>query len=480
MKRMLFICILILFCTALACGSPASQNLTPPETVVITAAPAVQSVSIDADGTVVPERTAIPTPTPTPTPTPSPTPSPTPEPTPEPTPTPAAIYFEASLDYPLPDENTEIQKDSYYWIDGIVHSREPLIKVAAIIYQDAAVKQREDITFKASHNVTEYQLLDNTFSSSVSCLSEKLKFGSLPVGSYRLVLQAEDSVGNMVTLVDRPFKVINEQWLTLMPNNLRGNYTIALAFFGSPEKFMFRYKLQEASTHITVDPEWRKAYDGEAIGVNGKKWRCHIDAVPYFEKACRYLESTYIHISGKKLDTGAVGLADLVTFNGTVVRRFTNNKNFVSHHSFGTAVDINAYYTSNRDVLENRKKIYNEVTKNLTYNGIVEIGGKQCYDFTYTGTAKAGLCKVPEPLMNYLLYEFGFYRAGFSWGVYYPHTSDAMHFTLTELSPSLFTDSEYAMRKVFTYIEDMETVETSSEEIPQDSEADLPDEQASS
>ena len=40
---------------------------------------------------------------------------------------------------------------------------------------------------------------------------------------------------------------------------------------------------------------------------------------------------------------------------------------------------------------------------------------------------------------------------------YYPHTSDAMHFTLTELSPSLFTDGPYAMRKVFTYVEDQTT-----------------------
>ena len=56
--------------------------------------------------------------------------------------------------------------------------------------------------------------------------------------------------------------------------------------------------------------------------------------------------------------------------------------------------------------------------------------------------------------MNYFLYELAFYRAGFAWGFYYPHTCDAMHFTLTELSPSLFTDGPYAMRKVFTYVED--------------------------
>ena len=80
--------------------------------------------------------------------------------------------------------------------------------------------------------------------------------------------------------------------------------------------------------------------------------------------------------------------------------------------------------------------------------------GKPCYDFTYTGSAPREVKNVPEPLMNYLMYELAFYRAGFSWGAYYPHTCDAMHFTLTELSPELFTDGPYAMRKVFEYIEE--------------------------
>jgi hypothetical protein len=120
-------------------------------------------------------------------------------------------------------------------------------------------------------------------------------------------------------------------------------------------------------------------------------------------------------------------------------------------------VDINAHYPSNKDNLTNRDKIFAEVQK-LTYNGIVTIKNKPCYDFTYTGTSRnGGIRNVPEPLLNYFLYELAFYRAGFSWGVYYPHKSDAMHFTLTELSPALFTDGLYAMRKVFAYVEDKVT-----------------------
>ena len=431
-------------------ASPDSVTLeveAPPKTVTFTFAPPAET-----------ERaTAIPVPTDTPTPTPSATPEPTPAPTatPVPTPTPEPITFTASLDMPLPSPGTQIQKGRPFAIDGLIHSEAPLVRVWATVTEKGGgtVIDTEQV-FKASQNVTEYALLDRTFSRSIDCLSENIKFQNLEPGSYTLHLGAEDSLGNALPLAETGFAVTNERWLTLEPNNLRGNYTTALAFFGSPEKFLFRYRTQSGSTHITVDPDWREKYDAEAIGVGGKKWRCHIDAVPYFEQAARYIDNTYIHISGKKLDTGAVRLADLVTFNGTIVRRFTNSNLFVSHHSFGTAVDINAYYPSHRDVLENRAKIYKEVHENLIYNGITTVDGKQCYDFTYTGTAKAGLCKVPEPLMNYLLYELGFFRAGFSWGVYYPHTSDAMHFTLTELSPSLFTDGEYAMRKVFTYLED--------------------------
>ena len=164
-----------------------------------------------------------------------------------------------------------------------------------------------------------------------------------------------------------------------------------------------------------------------------------------------------MHISGPSLDTGAVCLKDLFSNNGTIVRRFTNSKQFLSHHSLGTAIDVNAHSPSNKDKLSNREVIYREVTEHLTYNGIVTIGDHACYDFTYTGSARPWSeqrTKVPEPLMNYLLYELAFFRAGFSWGVYYPHTSDAMHFTLSELSPSLFDEGPYAMRKVFTYTDD--------------------------
>ena len=302
--------------------------------------------------------------------------------------------------------------------------------------------------------MTEYHLLDLTFSREIECLSEMLRFERLSAGSFTLKLEAEDAQGSKAVLCETAFRITDDRKVQLLPNNLRGNYTTALAFFGSPERFMFRYSFREDGKRIAIDSEWLDQYDAEAVVINGKKWHCHVDAVPYFEQAGRYMENTYIRVHGGRLDTGAVKLSKLVELNGTTVRRFVNSGAFISHHSFGTAVDINAHTPSHRDVLSNREKIYKEVTENLTYNGIVDVKGQLCYDFTYTGKAQAGRERVPEPLMNYFLYELAFFRAGFSWGLYYPHTCDAMHFSLSELSPSFFEEGPYAMRKVFTYIED--------------------------
>ena len=403
-----------------------------------------------------PIPTTAPTPEPVPTLAPTEVPTETPEPTETPTPSPEPLRFTASEDIPLPSEAYPLAKGCPFAIDGLIESVSPLLSVRALVVdRNGSSKLEAQETFDAGQNITEYRLLDLTFSREVSCLSEQLKFEKLAVGSYTLQLYAESVGTGQTLLASADFKVDGSRWIQLQPNNLRGNYTTALAFFGSPERFLFRFKFRSAdSTLITVDPEWRDKYDAEAVCVNGKKWRCHVDAVPYFEKVGQYIDNTYIHISGKGLDTGVVHLPDIIDFDATIVRRFVNSGLFVSHHSFGTAVDINAHYPSHRDVLANREKIYHEVHDNLTYNGIVEIKGTKCYDFTYTGHAASGLKKVPEPLMNYLLYELGFYRAGFSWGFYYPHTCDAMHFSLSELSPSYFTEGPYALRKVFSYIDD--------------------------
>ena len=453
MKKFLSLLLLLLL---LGC---AGKNAAPTAEIAPTAAPkAAQQITIGVAPTAAP--TATPEPTPTPTATPEPTPTPTLTPTP--TPTPQPLLFTPSEEMPLPTMGTQVQRGQYFWIDGTVTGSQPIVLVRAeIVSSKGAVVQEGEQRYAPEDNVLSCRLLDETFSKDVDCVAEQLKFHKLSNGTYTLRILGQDAGSEAKVLAETQFKVTNEGWIQLQPNNLRLNYTTILNFFGSPERFMFKYKLQSGSHRITVDPAWEKQYVSSATCLNGKKWTCHVDAVPYFEAACRYMENTYIHLTGDKLDTGAVRLSDLVAkMNGTMVRRFTNSGDFISHHSFGTAVDINASFPSNKDNGTNRERIYSEVQK-VTYNGIVTVKGKPCYDFTYAGTVRGGGVKnIPEPLTNYFLYELAFFRAGFSWGVYYPHKSDAMHFTLSELSPELFTDGPYAMRKVFTYIEDLPEAES--------------------
>lgn len=363
------------------------------------------------------------------------------------------ITFTPSENFPLPTTATPLPKGHPFTVDGTVRSLAPLLRVRAeILNKRGKTVQSAEKTFAKSAGVTEYQLLDITFSKSIDCLSERIPFQKLGTGTFTLKLSAEDADGHKVELCSAKFKVSAAKWVRLQANNLRGNYTDALRFFGSPERFLFRYKFA-SGRHITVESAWRKKYLTSVTGVNGKKWGCHVDAAPYFKKATYYIETSYVHIHGDNLDTGAVRLADILTFNGSLVTRYVSTRDFISHHSFGTALDINASSPSFSNKLANREKIYREVTENLTYNGFAEVNGRMCYDFTYTGSAASGPKNVPEPLLNYLLYELGFYRAGFSWGLYYPHTCDGMHFSLSELSTAPFEDGPYAMRKVYDYLD---------------------------
>lgn len=384
-------------------------------------------------------------------PTPTVIPVPTEEPTPTPTATPEPFVFTASEALPLPNPEDKLQKGRPYHLDGVVSAASPLTDVTVTVrHADGKPVGAYKKSFDAADGVTEYRLLDPTFSNDIECLSEAVPFDKLDTGDYTLTLSASSLSALDVVLAECRFTVVNTSWIQLIPNNFRLNYPYALAFFGSEERFLFRYRVTDGR-HITTDDTWRTTYMSSAKAINGKTWRCHIDAVPYFEKACAYLESTYVRVHGKNGDTGALQLSRIVELDGTYVPRFVSGNAFVSHHSFGTAADINVGMSYNSNRLSNREAIYQEVHDALVYNGVTEVKGKRCYDFTYSGSCRARTHGVPDSIANYLIYELAFFRAGFGWGLYYPHTSDAMHFSLTELDPALFESSDYALRKVFSY-----------------------------
>ena len=111
---------------------------------------------------------------------------------------------------------------------------------------------------------------------------------------------------------------------------------------------------------------------------------------------------------------------------------------FISHHGFGTAIDVN--YTIPVNTNKYNKETGEDVNwdaieaniKKLKFDGLKNIDEhEKVYCFTFNGP-RQGDNLVPDELRNYLLHEIGFAREGFSWGGYYVSGCDAMHFSLTE------------------------------------------------
>ncbi len=310
------------------------------------------------------------------------------------------------------------------------------------------------VTFPASENKLSVELVDRTFPASGNqSLTAKVKFESLSVGTYYFYLYATVNGGSETRLVKHQFKIVKHEWNQLISNNLRNNYAYALSFFGSRDQFMFRYKWAD-NRNITVESSWiSEHFTSVTSPMNpNKQWYCHKLAAPHFTEAFNYIKTSRIRVHGAH-DSGIIPLSELlVSFDGLFNTRFVTDRTFVSHHSFGTALDLNATMQVNKNRIENRELIRTEVQNHLTYNGIKEQNGVKYYDFTYDGSCSELYHGVPATVINYLLYELAFYRAGFGWGYYYVHACDGMHFTVSEMDPNIHNTSSRSLRKVYSYI----------------------------
>jgi len=387
---------------------------------------------------------------------PEPEPAITPAPLPTPEAASALVTFIEDPELRLPNMDENLPFGQRFNLYGFVRSTEPLVSVTVTIDHvetgNPLYPYVTTITFDPAHNITSYSLEDAYSPVVKVSLNDSVDFGQLLPGRHSFTLSASTETLDNVMLVSNDF-IVNEQseWLQLYSNNFRNNYLKALAFFKEPERFLFKFKFAEGR-HITIDPQWVKEYLTSIEGVNEQTWKVHVDAVPYFKKAAQYLESTYVRVQGNGHDSGIIKLSELIkTFNGSYNSRFVTDKTFISHHAFGTAADFNAYMAPNNNDFENRAVIKHEVGDCLKFNGIAEKSGKSYYDFTYTGEWQEYYKEVPTSVINYLLYELAFYRAGFGWGYYYAHTCDAMHFTLTERDISEHSDADTGLRKVFEY-----------------------------
>lgn len=414
-----------------------------------------------------PAPTAKPTATPKPTQTAAPKPTAAPTATPKPTATPApagdgSITYVESKSLPLPGyySGEKVPQGQPFTFGGVVKSSDPITEVKLVISGSGGYTYSKSVTFDASEGRTAVELVDRTFpASGNNSLTAKVKFQDLASGSYSFALYASTSKAKNALLLTRSFKIVGGEWRELISNNLRNSFAYALQFFGSRDEFMFTYKWK-ASTGRDIELQgglaaWESAHMTVINNATGGKWEVHKKAAPGFNKAVGYLKTAHLRVHGTNGDSGVIKLSSLIkTFDGIWNPRFVSDRSFVSHHAFGAAIDLNASLDANVNSLSNRTLIKNEVGGHLTYNGIKTASdGTKYYDFTYDGSHSSEYLEVPTTVINYLLYELAFYRAGFNWGYYYDHTCDAMHFGLSEFSADVHNTSSRSLRKVHSYID---------------------------
>ena len=343
---------------------------------------------------------------------------------------------------------------------GVVKSADPITEVKLVISGSGGFTYSKSVKFEASEGKTAVELVDRTFpSSGNNSLTAKVKFQELSAGSYSFGLYASTTKTTNALLLSRSFSIVKSEWKRLISNNLRNSFEYALDFFGSRDEFMFEYRWK-AETGRDIELKggteaWARAHMTTVTNPSGGKWAVHNKAARSFEKAIGYMKNSYLRVHGTNGDSGVIKLASLITsFDGIWNPRFVSDRSFVSHHAFAAAIDLNASMDANVNSLSNRTLIKNEVGGHLSYNGIKTASdGTKYYDFSYDGSHKNDGNGVPTTVVNYLLYELAFYRAGFNWGYYYDHTCDAMHFGLSEFSADVHNTSSRSLRMVYSYID---------------------------
>ena len=387
-------------------------------------------------------------------------------PTPEPTPMiPSVLTFDESTDDPMPVKESRLPLGKGYRLRGTVQSNYPLLSVSISINcaynDDLFYPYLQQVTFDPAKNVYSYSL-DDALTQEGMSLDQLTQISALHTGIHTLTISAT-SVGQPTPeqLYQTQFYVLSDQWNKISRSDFSNNsYETAFKFFKDKDLFLYRYQWVD-KRYIVADPDWENENIISYECLPGRElWRIHKKALPYYQAASYYLNNVHVRVSGTNGDSGVLLLSDLIdTYNGSYCSRFTSSEKSISHHAFGTATDLNGGMDVNDNVKENIAIINTEVGEKLAYNGTKTEKDVSYYDFTYSGDSLFWMFQnVPETVINYLLYELAFYRAGFEWGHYYITTSDGMHFTLTD-NIRISHDGNDGLRKVFEYSENFAPVE---------------------
>lgn len=368
---------------------------------------------------------------------------------------PAPVFtFREDPDHPMPEDGAVLELGEAYSIGGTVYSNRQLSSVTVSV--SCSHNGQPPYPYKKSVQLTEtgtgtYTLTDPNTDNKKS-LSELVDFSQFLIGVHTLKITAACEGARAVEVFRCRFYVAGPEWNVITQDNFPDSYPEALAFFKDTDRFLYRYQWVNGR-YIMADPEWEKEYITTITGYpNEEPWMVHVDAVSYFENAFEYLNTSYLRVHGTNGDTGLLKAADLITeYNGCYVSRFTSSLKAISHHTFGTAVDVNASMEPNKNNNDNTAVIDEDVKNHLAFNGLMKAEDITYYDFTYDGSYPLDPNGVPQTCVNYLLYELGFFRAGFGWAHYYKSTSDGMHFCLSEYITYSHEDQNYGLRKVFVY-----------------------------
>lgn len=388
-------------------------------------------------------------------------------PVPTDTPPPASVLaFDESADDPMPQITDRLALGHAYRLRGNVQSNYPLLSVTVSITcaysEDLFYPYEQTVTFDPIKGVYSYPLDDALTQEGVS-LDSLVQFSELKTGIHTLrILASSTAQQEPAELFKTRFYVLSDSWNTIQKSDFSNNsYATALDFFGDKDAFLYRYQWVDGR-YIVADPDWENEYiiDFECVP-NTDSWRIHKYALPYYEEVSYYLNNVHVRVSGTSGDSGVLTLYELIdTYNGSYCSRFTSSKTHISHHAFGTATDINGGMGANDNIKDNIALINTEVGDNFVYNGIKSEDGVSYYDYTYSGDSLLWTFRtIPETVINYIIYELAFYRAGFQWGHYYVSTSDGMHFTLAD-NIRISHDGNDGLRKVFAYAETYEPVTT--------------------
>ena len=409
-------------------------------------------VAIPLRALITPAETPVPEVTLAPAPTPTPSPSPTPR-------IPSILTFDESGDDPMPVKDSRLSYGQGYRLRGTVQSNYPLLSVSVELNcafsEDPRYPYVQTVTFDPSKQVYSYPLDDALTNEGVS-LDSLVQFSALDVGIHTLTLYAT-SEGQPVAeqVFQTKFYILSDKWEKINRSDFSNNsYETALDFFKDKDAFLYRYQWVDAR-YVVADPDWENQNIVSYECLPGlEPWRIHKLALSYYKEASYYLNNVHVRVSGTNGDSGILLLRDLIdTNNGSYCSRFTSSQKSISHHAFGTATDLNGGMGANDNTKDNIALINDEVKNKLTYNGIKSENNVLYYDYTYSGDSLLWVYQtIPETVINYILYELAFYRAGFQWGHYYVSTSDGMHFTLTD-NIRISHDGNDGLRKVYEYIE---------------------------